>query len=256
MSADRPFPGLRPFAFADRDFFFGRESQAFALYRLVDASQFIAVVGGSGSGKSSLVRAGLCDLLDQESSDPLGPSWVWRDMRPGGSPIRRLAETLARISAREEADVVRLRDRIDARLRQSSFSLESALKEAGRLGGQRLLLIVDQFEELFRFGLAGLGLRNAGVAEARARDEATLFVQILLDARRVPDVHVLITMRSDFIGDCAFFCGLPEAVSATQYLVPGLTRMQLEDVIRRPIEKAGGSIEPELIDYAAMRLRR
>ena len=248
LSADRPFPGLRPFAFADRDFFFGRESQAFALYRLVDASQFIAVVGGSGSGKSSLVRAGLCDLLDQESSDPLGPSWVWRDMRPGGSPIRRLAETLARISAREEADVVRLRDRIDARLRQSSFSLESALKEAGRLGGQRLLLIVDQFEELFRFGLAGLGLRNAGVAEARARDEATLFVQILLDARRVPDVHVLITMRSDFIGDCAFFCGLPEAVSATQYLVPGLTRMQLEDVIRRPIEKAGGSIEPELIE--------
>ena len=250
LSSERPFPGLRPFAFADRDFFFGRESQAFALYRLVENGRFIAVVGGSGSGKSSLVLAGLCDLLDQETKDRNGPNWVCRDMRPGGAPIRRLAATLARISATDDADWLRLRDRIDYRLRQSSFSLESALEEAGGLGGRHLLLIVDQFEELFRFGLGGLGQRRAGAADAKARDEATLFVQILLDAdrRRLPNVHVLVTMRSDFIGDCAYFTGLPEAVSATQYLVPGLTRTQFEDVIRRPIEKAGGSIEPELVE--------
>ena len=250
LSSEHPFPGLRPFTFADRDFFFGRESQAFALYRLVENGRFIAVVGGSGSGKSSLVLAGLCDLLDQETKDRNGPNWVCRDMRPGGAPIRRLAATLARISATDDADLVRLRDRIDSRLRQSSFSLESAIEEAGGLGGRHLLLIVDQFEELFRFGLGGLGQRRAGAADAKARDEATQFVQILLDAdrRRLPNVHVLITMRSDFIGDCAYFTGLPEAVSATQYLVPGLTRTQFEEVIRRPIEKAGGSIEPELVE--------
>jgi tetratricopeptide (TPR) repeat protein/energy-coupling factor transporter ATP-binding protein EcfA2 len=251
LSASRPFPGLRPFTFADRRFFFGRESQVFALYRLVENGRFIAVIGSSGSGKSSLVLAGLWGLLDEETNDPNGPKWICLDMKPGGAPIKRLAGALARLSAHTSAEnYARLSARIDYRLRQSSFSLESALEEAGGLGGRHLLLIVDQFEELFRFGLAGLGQRATSLADAKARDEATQFVEILLDAdrRRVQNVHVLITMRSDFIGDCAYFHGLSEAVSATQYLVPNLTRGQLEEAIRQPIEEAGGAIEPELVE--------
>ena len=250
LSSERPFPGLRPFGFADRGFFFGRERQAFALYRLVEGGRFIAVIGGSGSGKSSLVLAGLQGLLADETADSGGPTWAFLDMRPGGSPIRRLAGALSRLSATDSPDeMARRRDRVEWTLRQSSFSFESALKEAGGLSGRSLLLVVDQFEELFRFGLAGLG-RERGVEEARQRDEATQFVQILLDAdrRRLENVRVLITMRSDFIGDCAYFHGLPEAVSATQYLVPNLTRSQLEEAIRKPIEKAGGAIEPELVE--------
>jgi tetratricopeptide (TPR) repeat protein len=261
LSVDRPFPGLRPFAFADRAFFFGRESQIFALYRLIENGRFVAVVGSSGGGKSSLVLAGLCGLLEEETEDPNGPSWVRLDMRPGGAPIRRLAAALSRLPTElanlagltvnaSDEDSARLAARIDYRLRQSSFSLESAIEEAGGLSGRNLLLIVDQFEELFRFGLAGLGHRKAGVEEAKARDEAIQFVEILLDAdrRRLPNVHVLITMRSDFIGDCAYFHGLPEAVSATQYLVPNLTRSQLVEAIREPIRKAGATIEPELVE--------
>jgi tetratricopeptide (TPR) repeat protein len=251
LSADRPFPGLRPFVFADRDYFFGRESQIYALYRLVEHGRFIAVIGSSGSGKSSLVLAGLCRLLAEESEDPGGPHWVYLDMRPGASPLSRLAKALARLCETDSADEsARRRDRIEYRLRQSGFSLQEALTEAGGLGGRSLILVVDQFEELFRFGLAGLGQRHAGVEEARARDEATQFVQILLDAdrRRIENVRVLITMRSDFIGDCAYFHGLSEAVSATQYLVPNLTRSQLEEAIRKPIDKAGGTIEPELVE--------
>ena len=251
LSSKRPFPGLRPFGFADRGFFFGRERQAFALYRLVESGRFIAVIGGSGSGKSSLVLAGLQALLADETADSGGPRWAFLDMRPGGAPIRRLAGALSRLPAKDSTDEsARRRDRIEWTLRQSSFSFESALAEAGGLDGRSLLLVVDQFEELFRFGLAGLGYRRSGVEEARRRDEATQFVQILLDAdrRRIENVRVLITMRSDFIGDCANFHGLPEAVSATQYLVPGLTRGQLEDAIRKPIEKAGGTIESELVE--------
>jgi tetratricopeptide (TPR) repeat protein len=251
LSAERPFPGLRPFAFADRDYFFGRESQIYALYRLVEHGRFIAVIGSSGSGKSSLVLAGLCRLLAEESEDPGGPKWVYLDMRPGASPLARLAKALARLSQDDGADEsARRRDRIEYRLRQSGFSLKGALEEAGGLSGRSLILVVDQFEELFRFGLAGLGYRRGGVEEARRRDEATQFVQILLDAdrRRIENVRVLITMRSDFIGDCGYFHGLSEAVSATQYLVPNLTRSQLEEAIRKPIEKAGGTIEPELVE--------
>ena len=251
LSNERPFPGLRPFGFADRDFFFGRERQAFALYRLVENGRFIAVIGGSGSGKSSLVLAGLQGLLADETADSGGPSWAFLDMRPGGAPITRLAGALSKLSTKDSPDeTARRRDRIEWTLRQSSFSFESALSEAGGFGGRSLILIVDQFEELFRFGLAGLGYRRGGVEEARRRDEATQFVQILLDAdrRRIENVRVLITMRSDFIGDCAYFHGLSEAVSATQYLVPNLTRSQLEEAIRKPIEKAGGTIEPELVE--------
>ncbi len=251
LSNQRPFPGLRPFFFGDRGFFFGRERQAFALYRLVENGRFIAVIGGSGSGKSSLVLAGLQGLLADETADTGGPSWAFLDMRPGGAPITRLARALSNLSTNDSPDeTARRRDRVEWTLRQSSFSFESALAEAGGLGGRSLILVVDQFEELFRFGLAGLGYRRGGVEEARRRDEATQFVQILLDAdrRRIPNVRVLITMRSDFIGDCANFHGLSEAVSATQYLVPNLTRSQLEEAIRKPIEKAGGTIEPELVE--------
>ena len=217
----------------------------------MENGRFIAVIGGSGSGKSSLVLAGLQGLLADETADTGGPTWAFLDMRPGGAPITRLAGALSKLSAEDSPDeTARRRDRIEWTLRQSSFSFESALAEAGGLSGRSLILVVDQFEELFRFGLAGLGYRRGGVEEARRRDEATQFVQILLDAdrRRIENVRVLITMRSDFIGDCANFHGLPEAVSATQYLVPNLTRSQLEEAIRKPIEKAGGTIEPELVE--------
>ncbi|HTR13644.1 MAG TPA: hypothetical protein VMI72_10455, partial [Roseiarcus sp.] len=251
LSVDRPFPGLRPFGFADRDFFFGRERQTFALYRLVENGRFIAVIGSSGAGKSSLVLAGLRRLLAEETADPGGPSWVCLEMRPGATPLERLAKALARLADKDSPDeAARRTEEIEYRLRQSSFSFESALDAAGGLRDRRLFLIVDQFEELFRFGLAGLGLHRAKIEENRARDEATQFVQILLDAdrRRLKDVRVLITMRSDFIGDCAHFHGLSEAVSATQYLVPNLTRSQLEGVICKPVENAGAAIEPELVE--------
>src|SRR5208283_3415783 len=80
LSAERPFPGLRPFTFADRAYFFGRERQVYALYRLLESGRFIAVIGSSGSGKSSLVLAGLLGLLDEETRDPNGPKWICLDM--------------------------------------------------------------------------------------------------------------------------------------------------------------------------------
>src|ERR1700677_689403 len=69
LSNERPFPGLRPFGFADRGFFFGRERQAFALYRLVENGRFLAGIGGSRSRKSSVVPAGLPGLLADETAD-------------------------------------------------------------------------------------------------------------------------------------------------------------------------------------------
>src|SRR5260370_16480781 len=98
VSAEHPFPGLRPFAYQDHEYFFGREEQTYALYRLIDRFHFIAVVGSSGSGKSSLVRAGLLPLLDTETSEAGGRNWMMREMRPGDAPMQRLTGFLTHLS--------------------------------------------------------------------------------------------------------------------------------------------------------------
>jgi TPR repeat protein len=255
LSIERPFPGLRPFDYADHAFFFGREDQSYALYGLLGLGQFVAVVGSSGSGKSSLVRAGLLPLLQHESDEFLargddataGRAWRWIELRPGHAPLSRLAEQLAELSspAGDEDPVDRAvrRDRVSYDLRRSSFGFSEALAGIEALSGRSLLVVVDQFEELFRYHGSGAELQ-------RLREERTQFVQLLLEATsgRMRDLHVLITMRSDFIGDCAQFHGLPEAVSNCQFLVPSLTRDQREGVIKGPLGKADAAIESALLE--------
>lgn len=255
LSADRPFPGLRPFDPDDHEFFFGREDQIFSLYRLIDSSPFVAVVGSSGSGKSSLVRAGLLPLLEKETKDRIGRNWVCRLMRPGNAPLTELTKLLAGLTNDDDPRIADARrERIALDLRQSSFGIAEAMAKLDRSDKPSLLLVVDQFEELFRYTASKAGHRP----DPRMRSEATQFVQLLLEASRSPaDIHILITMRSDFIGDCAPFHGLPEAVSGAQFLVPSLSRDQLEEVICKPVEAAdmvrkraghpGASIDPALV---------
>ena len=152
VSAEHPFPGLRPFAYQDHEYFFGREDQTYALYRLIDRSHFIAVVGSSGSGKSSLVRAGLLPLLDIETREAGGHNWLWREMRPGDAPLQRLTALLASLSNDDDPIVASGRsERIAAQLQRSSFGISEALAETKGLAGKSIVLVIDQFEELFRY---------------------------------------------------------------------------------------------------------
>jgi hypothetical protein len=112
------------------------------------------------------------------------------------------------------------------------------------LQGQRLCLLVDQFEELFRF------------EKESSREEAELFVELLVRnnppaaekdtqtaaRNEVPNVHVVITIRSEFLGECARFYGLAEAINETQYLVPRMDREGLLAAIRRPAMLYGGEV--------------
>jgi WD40 repeat protein/energy-coupling factor transporter ATP-binding protein EcfA2 len=238
VSKDRPFPGLRPFEFEDHEFFFGRDDQIAALYRLLDRNRFIAVVGSSGSGKSSLVKAGLLPLLQRESEEG-GRKWRRITLHPGDAPMVELENAVVALAAREvndeESDRVIRSQRIGFALRRSSFGLANALDEIPGVEDKAILVLVDQFEEIFRY----------------SGDEAIKFVQLLLEASRdrSHSIHVLITMRSDFIGDCARFYDLPEAVSAAQFLVPSLTRDQRDESVRQPITKAAhAAIESTLVE--------
>jgi len=110
------------------------------------------------------------------------------------------------------------------------------VRGAEALPGATLLILVDQFEEIFRY------------RERIAPDEADVFVDLLLASvsqREVP-IYVVITMRSDYLGECAVFHGLPEAVSESQYLTPQLTHDELEEAITGPAQVFGGKVDPML----------
>ena len=238
-----PFPGLRPFMQEEADLFFGRDRQSDELVRRLASRRFLAVVGTSGSGKSSLVRAGLLPSLEGGFMAGAGAHWRMAILRPQDDPIGFLARAIVDTGALAHLDIAQpaAAGVVETTLRRSSLGLVEAVRLARLEPHENLLILVDQFEELFRF---------ADLARQRgAGDEAPAFVKLLLEAAQqtaVP-IYVVITMRSDFLGDCARFRDLPEAISDSQYLIPRLTRDELQAVITGPIGVRGGRIAPSLL---------
>ncbi|MCP4951594.1 MAG: hypothetical protein GY922_07065, partial [Proteobacteria bacterium] len=232
-----PFPGLRAF-FAEEDYlFFGREEQVNELLSRLRQHRFLSVLGASGSGKSSLVRAGMLPALEGGAMTSAGSFWEIGVMRPGGNPIQNLAKILFEMDLYDfdESEAI---FHLQATLKRSGLGLVEAIKQSEIEEGANLLIVVDQFEELFRFSHSG-----------QAQDEiAAAFVKLLLEASRQSDIpiYVVITMRSDYIGDCAQFPDLTESVNESEYLVPRLKRDQRRTAIEGPIKVAGGEITSRL----------
>lgn len=236
MSAILPYPGLRPFYRSEADIFFGREEQTDQLQDLLGNSRFLAVVGPSGCGKTSLVRAGLISSLETGFMRSAGVDWKVVTMRPGNYPLQRLAEALLEESALPNRKGCDAAGFLQATLRRGPLGLTEALRETPLPADTNLLLVVDQFEEIFRFRKEG------GI------DEADAFVSLLLESAfgsGMP-VYVVLTMRSDYLGDCALLSGLPEAINGNQYLTPRLTREQCRSAIVGPARVFGGDVERRL----------
>jgi energy-coupling factor transporter ATP-binding protein EcfA2/flagellar biosynthesis GTPase FlhF len=240
-----PFPGLRPFESNENHLFFGRDGQSDELLRRLRERRFVAVVGTSGSGKSSLVRAGLLPSLHGGFMISAGSSWRVTIFRPGGDPIGALATALNSedsLLPRGTADAAIQRSITEATLRRSSSGLADVVKQARIPAHENLLVVVDQFEEVFRY-------KKTDDAP-RPEDDAAAFVKLLLEATRQRDVpvYVIITMRSDFLGDCSQFRDLPEAINEGQYLIPRMTRDQRREAITGPIAVGGASVTPRLVN--------
>jgi Tetratricopeptide repeat len=238
-----PFPGLRPFE-SDEDYlFFGREKQIDELLRRLRSCRFLAVVGSSGSGKSSLVRSGLIPALQSGFMAKAGSSWRIAMLRPGEDPTEQLAASLnARDVLGGNAELGSTnRVLLEATLHRGTLGLVDAVRQARISRQDNVLIVVDQFEELFRFR------HSRQVSDSR--DKAVAFVKLLLEAAQQDEVpiYVVLTMRSDFIGECIEFPGLPEAVNNGQYLVPRMTRDELRRAITGPIAVGGAEITPRLV---------
>ena len=251
MTLPSPYPGLRPFQQDEAHLFFGREAQIEDMLARLEDRRFLAVVGTSGCGKSSLVRAGLIPALEQGFLSDALPNWRMAVMRPGSAPFDNLTTTLLseaalgheRQSATQQAAAL-----LQATLRRGPLGLVEAVAESHLPEDTNLLLVVDQFEELFRYR-----------TQTKNINDADAFVNLLLKSAQseqseVP-MYVVITMRSDFIGDCALFTGLPETINDSQFLTPRLTRDQYREAIVEPALVAGGQLDDALVNQLLNDLR-
>jgi tetratricopeptide (TPR) repeat protein len=240
-----PFPGLRPFETDEYNLFFGREGQSDELLARLGRTRFLAVVGTSGSGKSSLIRAGMIPAIYGGLMPGAGSDWRIAVMRPGHDPVGNLAHAL---SLDEVLGSPQMDDDVEATiiettLRRSTLGVVDAVRQARLPEYENVLVVVDQFEELFRF-------RSMRAADPGTEDDAAAFVKLLLEAARQREVplYIVLTMRSDFLGDCSQFQGLPEAVNEGQYLIPRMNRDERRDAITGPTAVGGAEMSPPLVN--------
>jgi WD40 repeat protein/energy-coupling factor transporter ATP-binding protein EcfA2 len=238
-----PFPGLRPFTIEESHLFFGREGQSDEVLIKLYQNRFVAVVGPSGSGKSSFIYCGVIPILYGGFVANKTSNWNVVVARPGASPIDNLADAIykkiPRVSADEEDHKIR-RKVIATLMRSSSLGLIEAIMQTKEFSDKNTLILIDQFEELFRFRRQD---------DPEAINEALNFVNLLTEAIRYEGlpIYVVITMRSDFIGECAFFPELTRAINNSYYMIPQMTREQKRTAITGPVAVGGGEVTPRLV---------
>jgi hypothetical protein len=231
-----PFPGLRRFNPEDAPIFWGRHRETKGLLRkLADPDhRFIAVVGASGSGKSSLVAAG---LIPQLQADVIagGRDWPWLEFTPGGaegdpySTLTARLELLLRLHGLREAEIVKT-------LRaEHGYGLIELAEQAmsHSLAHAELLLFIDQFEELFT------------LTHARYRQP---FIQLLTTTARAPRVRIVVTMRADFFHRCLDCPGLDRLLREGSYPLGPPGPGALYEMITGPAAAVGLTFDDDLVE--------
>jgi hypothetical protein len=230
-----PYLGLEAFQEKDADFFFGRAALTQWLGERLRERRFLAVIGPSGSGKSSVVRAGLLPALRQGVL-PASGTWPIVIMTPTERPLEELAAQLALLTepASRARRMRQLQDdfRADARTLHTEVRMELAERDASA----RLVIVVDQFEELFTL--------------CRDEQERCQFLDNLLYAATISQGQtvVVIAMRADFYTRAAAYAQLADCIAESQVTITPMDEHELTEAIELPARKVGLSFEAGLVD--------
>ncbi|MGW4466290.1 nSTAND1 domain-containing NTPase [Micromonospora sp. NPDC004704] len=236
-----PYQGLAAYGPERAEWFFGREDLVDDLLRRLTRARLVAVFGASGSGKSSLLRAGLVPAAlggrtpkPEPAAGPEPPSGptppVVLVLTPGADPVGELAVRLARMTGVPAGAL-----RTDLATEPAHLHLAIRQAVGGEPADPELWLVVDQFEEVFTL-----------CRDGAAREH---FVAALLAATRAPDsrLRVVLGVRADFYGRCAELPDLPAALTQAQVLLGPMTPPQVRDAVVRPAERAGAMVEGALV---------
>ncbi len=255
-----PYTGLRPFTEDESLYFKGRDEHIEQATRQLEKNKFIMLTGASGDGKSSLVYAGIIPNAKAGFLKSQFSNWVVADFRPERNPLENLCHALAKQLGIANENIVRTElshgfsALVDIYKASSLFvdtkeddwtTLDDQQRSKRKRSAGNLIIIADQFEEFF----TNPENFHKGVPSL----EASLVTNLLLETARIAldeklPIYVIITMRSDFIGQCASFRGLPEAIGFSQFFVPRLNRTQLQEVIEEPAVLSGNKISRRLTE--------
>jgi energy-coupling factor transporter ATP-binding protein EcfA2 len=226
-----PYRGLRPFHEEHAEFFFGRESDVQRLVEKLKSNRFLSVIGPSGSGKSSVVRAGLIATLSTGAL-PGSDAWPVQVFTPGVRPLTSLAANVVRLCP--QSSTTKTLDELTADERSLDLAASVALAE--RPHSERVVWVVDQFEEVFTL----------------CRDEAerAKFIANLLYAATVPGGRsvVVLTLRADFYQKCSAHPELSSQISAQQFIVSPLSIEGLRQAIAEPAWRVDMEFESGLVE--------
>ena len=223
-----PYKGLRPYQQADALDFFGREALTAQLLNRIAESHFLAVVGPSGSGKSSVVKAGLIPALRQ-GAVPGSEDWYITEMAPGSHPFEQLEKALRSVAVNPPPSLV------DPMQRDQHGMLRTIRRILPEGENAQLLLVIDQFEELFTL-----------VSDEELRNH---FLNSLLEAISAPrsPIRVVVTLRADFYDRPLQYQPLAEWFKQNTELVLPLNREELLWAIQEPARRVGARFENGLV---------
>lgn len=226
-----PFPGVRPFTSAEDKYFFGREEAVRTLLELLLENRFVALVGNSGVGKTSLIQSGLIPALLTENDQ----DWVPISVQPGNQPLVSLLKGFQRVFPKKYSDAD-----VDAFLSDDK-TLVDWIREK-ELSSHSCLIVIDQFEDVFRNEVSG---KKTG-----RNHEASRLVSLLLNAieSELTGVHVILSIRTDFVRACSAFRSLPEQMNRSKYILQPMTGDALARAISEPIRQAGASCENGFVE--------
>jgi len=254
-----PYPGLRPFTEKESIFFKGRDVHIGQVIAQLEEKKFVMLTGASGDGKSSLVYAGVIPEARAGFFKAKFNNWIIADFRPERTPLKNMGFALRSQLELDPDEVskelnygfsalVNLYKSTPYHLDYNSDVWKKAdedTKKTLKSKAANLFILVDQFEEFFT--------NPENYSHGKPSKQSQTVVNIILETAKIAleqdlPIYIICTMRSDYIGQCAAFRGLPEYIGFSQFFVPRLSRKEIYQVIEEPALLSGNTISQRLVE--------